>query len=128
MEIRFIFFPSTKLLSKTETETDRDRERAFRRRRKKGDFDALSLSSKALSHSHFSSFSTAPFFTRALMMMMFFYSDASDAFTRNTRLDNKNQVLGCPTLILKSFFLPLFFFSFFSSKGNKSGASCARFV
>jgi hypothetical protein len=25
-----------------------------------------------------------------LMMMMFFYSDASDAFTRNTRLDNKN--------------------------------------
>ena len=88
MEIRFIFFPSTKLLSKTETETDR--ERAFRRRRKKGGFErALSLSS-ALSHSHFSSFSTAPFFTRALMMMMFFYSDASDAFTRNTRLDNKN--------------------------------------
>ena len=80
MEIRFILFPET------ETETERERLGGG----EKKEVSTRSLSLQKLSHSHFSSFSTAPFFTRALMMMMFFYSDASDAFTRNTRLDNKN--------------------------------------
>ena len=74
MEIRFIFFPSTRDLKEEDNTNkvalqnrnrDRDRESAFRRR-KKGGFDALSLS-LALSHSQHCAV------------------DVSDAFTRNTR-------------------------------------------
>mgnify|MGYP006936507525 CR=1 FL=1 len=82
MEIRFILFPSTRDLKEDNTNKvalqnrnrDRDRESAFRRR-KKGFFSSLSL---------------AIFFAVLLLFTRFddddaFYSDVSDAFTRNTK-------------------------------------------
>ena len=94
MEIRFILFPSTRDLKEDNTNKvalqnrnrDRDRESAFRRR-KKGGFDALSL---------FSSLSLAIFFAALLLFTRFddddaFYSDVSDAFTRNRKQKDSDK-------------------------------------